>query len=56
MPEVKKEPKVGVADFSVEPVDGAKALLKLGSEERLVDQADLHRVSKAVAAGVQFTY
>lgn len=56
MPEKAKEPVVGLEDLSIEPVDGAKALLKLGSEQRLVDQADLHRASKKIAGAVQLTY
>ena len=48
--------KTGADDFSVEYVDGARALLRLGKETRLVNQADLHNVSKQVSKAVQFTY
>lgn len=57
MPEkAKAETKAGVDDFSIEQIDGAKAYLKLGSETRLVDQADLFNVQKQVAKGIQVTY
>lgn len=46
----------GVADFALEPVDGARALLRLGQESRSVDQADLHFVQKQVAKAIQYTY
>lgn len=46
----------GVADFGVEYVDGARALLRLGSEVRLVDQADIFNVSKQLAKAFQYTY
>lgn len=51
-----KEPVAGVADFSIEQLDGANALLRLGDEVRLVDQADLFNVQKQVAKAVQVTY
>lgn len=46
----------GVEDFSIEYLDGAAAVLRLGKERRLVRQDDLHRIEKAVSAAIQVTY
>jgi hypothetical protein len=46
----------GLDDFSIVQLDGAKAVLRLGKEERLVDQASLHNAAKKIAKAVQNTY
>lgn len=46
----------GADDLSVEFVDGARALLILGKEVRLVSQADLQAVRQRIEAGIQSTY
>lgn len=48
--------RFGAEDFSIELLDGANAVLRLGGEERLVGQHDLQTVASKVAAGIQGTY
>lgn len=55
-PAKQDEPEKGLADLSIEQNDGATAVFKLGKEERVVDQADLHNLAKKVSAGIQVTY
>lgn len=43
-------------DFQVVQLDGARAVLKVGKEEFLVDQAALTRASKRIAKAIQLTY
>lgn len=46
----------GLDDLEIVQLDGANAVFRLGKEERLVGQADLFRVSKAIARAIQQTY
>lgn len=55
-PKKAPEPVEGLEDLSIEQVDGASAILRLGKEERVVRQDDLHRAAKKIAKAVQETY
>ena len=54
----KKEPEFvdGLEDLTVEPHDGAYALVKLGKEVRRCRQDDLVRADKKLTAAVQYTH
>lgn len=52
-----KKKELTVADFQIETVDNARAIITLGSEKTgLLTQADLHRLGKEIARAVQSTY
>jgi len=46
----------GLEDLSVEQLDGAYAVFRLGKETRIVGQSDLVRAQKKLTKGVQGTY